>query len=121
VNSNQRVKSNQRVTKKQRVNRKQRKALIGVSAVVLVGVVVALVVGLGGGSSKPALTHVAFARLWTRTVIGTPRNTVLSSWPKPYQTYPDGFRNQCFEWWDKPLSLYNLCFHKGVLVTKSIA
>jgi hypothetical protein len=96
------------------------KLVIAVS-VVVIGVAVGLAVGLSGGGSKPTLTHVAYARLWTRTVIGTPRTTVLSNWPKPYQTYPDGFKNQCFEWWDRPLSLYNLCFRKGVLVTKSIA
>jgi hypothetical protein len=104
--------------------RRRRNITIGISGgVVAVAVVVAvLAISLSGGSSKPpGLTHLAYARLWTRTVIGTPRTTVLANWPKPYQTYPDGFKNQCFEWWDKPLSLYNLCFRRGVLVTKSIA
>ena len=95
--------------------------LVGAATFVVVGVAVGLTLVLTAGGTKPAVTHVAYARLWTKTIIGTPRATVLGTWPKPYQTYPDGFKNQCFEWWDRPFSLYNLCFKKGVLVTKSIA
>jgi len=85
-------------------------------------VAVALVVVLTKSDSKPQeLNHVAYARLWSGTAVGTQLDTVLAKWPEPYQTYSDGFKNQCYEWWDKPLSLYNLCFKKGVLVTKSLA
>jgi hypothetical protein len=75
----------------------------------------------GGGKSETTLNHVAYARLWTKTTRGTPVATVLGSWPAPYQTYHDGFQNMCYEWWDSPVRLYNLCFKKGVLVTKSFA
>jgi hypothetical protein len=95
--------------------------LVGATTTVVAAVAIVLAITLGGSSSKPKLSHVAYARLWTRTVIGASRETVLGDWPTPYQSYPDGFKNQCFEWWDRPFSLYNLCFRKGVLVTKSIA
>jgi hypothetical protein len=102
--------------------RRKRWIIAIVAVVVIAGASVALAVGLSGGGSTPTLTHVAFARLYTETAIGDSRTKVMSEWPKkPYQTYSDGFKNQCFEWWDRPLSLYNLCFRKGVLVTKSLA
>ena len=45
----------------------------------------------------------------------------LHTWPEPYQTYLDQYRQQCFEWWDKGYSLYNLCFSKkGLLALKAI-
>ena len=100
---------------------------------ILLGGVAALVVvvavGLGiwlstrddSTTTVPTLSHVAYARLWNATVIGTPQATVLAKWPEPYQVYPDNFKNDCFEWWDKPQHLYNLCFKEGVLVAKSIA
>ena len=89
--------------------------------IVLAGLAAGLAIGLSTSGSTPPLSHVAYARLWVRTTIGSPRAEVLSDWPKhPYQSYLDGFQNQCFEWWDKPLNLYNLCFRKGILITKSI-
>jgi hypothetical protein len=78
-------------------------------------------VGLSSGGSTPQLNHVAYARLWIKTSLGSRQDVVLPEWPKPYQTYSDGTKNECYEWWDRPLSLYNLCFKKGVLVAKSIA
>jgi hypothetical protein len=96
--------------------------LVGVATfAVVVGLVVGLTIWLTGGSTKPGkLSHVAYARLWSRTSIGSPMDKVLGQWPKPYQIYPDSSRNHCFEWWDRPFILYNLCFNKGVLVTKSL-
>jgi hypothetical protein len=75
----------------------------------------------GETTTQTNLNHVAYARLWNATIIGTPKDTVLGRWPGGYQVYPDGARNECFQWFDRPIRLYNLCFKKGVLVTKSIA
>jgi hypothetical protein len=95
-------------------------AVAFVGIVVAVGVVVMKVTS-DNGSSSHQLNHVAYARLWSGTTVGSRLDAVLAKWPEPYQTYSDGFKNQCYEWWDRPLSLYNLCFKKGVLVTKSLA
>jgi hypothetical protein len=72
----------------------------------------------GDGTKEP--TAVAYARLWSGTQIGSSMTTVLARWPKPYQKYADGSQQQCFEWWDKPIYLYNLCFKNEVLVSKDI-
>jgi hypothetical protein len=89
-------------------------------------VVVALAAGLtafltsGGGKGTKQPNAVAYAQLWSGTRIGSSMPTVLARWPKPYQKYADGSQQQCFEWWDKPTYLYNLCFKDGVLASKDI-
>ena len=46
---------------------------------------------------------------------------MLARWPKkPYQHYVDNLKDECFEWQDKPLYLYNLCFKGGVLRSKEL-
>ena len=57
----------------------------------------------------------------TATVLHT-KISVLDKWPKPYQIYHDAYFHRCYEWWDKPLFLYNLCFDRGsgVLVNKEL-
>jgi hypothetical protein len=98
-----------------------RTRLIVVAAAV---VVVALIVGItvfatSRGSSTPTPTHVAFRQLFNSAVVGETKISVLSQWPKPYQTYtasPD----QCFEWYDNHVALYNLCFLNGVLHAKDL-
>jgi hypothetical protein len=67
------------------------------------------------------LSHADYARLWKRTRVGESKSTVLARWPKkPYQHYSDNLKDDCFEWLDKPLYLYNLCFKGGVLRSKSL-
>ncbi len=72
------------------------------------------------GTSTPQLSEVAYGLLFNAAVVHKTRINVLSQWPKPpYQTYTSG-PETCFEWWDKPVALYNLCFLNGLLVDKSI-
>jgi hypothetical protein len=87
---------------------------------VVVGLAVGLTLGLTGGK-QTKLDHAGYARLWTTTSVGSQQAAVLKRWPKPYSVYHDGFANQCYEWSDYPAYLYNLCFKKGVLITKSLA
>lgn len=92
--------------------------------VVVAVLVVALIVGVtvfatSNGSSNPEPTHVAFRQLFNSAVVGQTKLSVLSQWPKPYQTYtaaPD----QCYEWYDSHVALYNLCFLNGVLHAKDL-
>jgi hypothetical protein len=93
--------------------------------VVVAGViVVALIVGITvlatrKSSSNPSPTHFAYRQLFDAAVVGQTKISVLSQWPKPYQTYtatPD----QCFEWYDQHVALYNLCFLNGVLHAKDL-
>jgi hypothetical protein len=84
----------------------------------------------GGSGSKPAttavvthparLSHRQYALLYTDAVIHKTRISVLAHWPSPpYQHYIYSDQT-CYEWWDKPIALYNLCFKNGVLTTKAI-
>jgi len=92
--------------------------------VVVAVLVVALIVGItvlatSTGSSNPEPSHVAYRQLFNSAVVGQTKLSVLSQWPKPYQTYtatPD----QCFEWYDSHVALYNLCFLNGVLHAKDL-
>jgi hypothetical protein len=98
-------------------------------AFIAIGVGVWFAVVAGGGTkpkaqaaatTTPALTHEAYALLYTDSVVHKTRISVLNKWPKPpYQTYHAG-QQRCFEWWDKPVALYNLCFVKGLLSDKAI-
>jgi hypothetical protein len=92
----------------------------GIAALVVVGLAVGLTLGLSGGK-KSTMSHAGYARLWTSTSVGSQQAAVLKRWPKPYNVYHDGFSNQCYEWSDYPAYLYNLCFKKGILITKSLA
>ena len=95
--------------------------VIAAAAVVVVGLAVGLTVWLTNGSSEPAPpTHQAYQQLFTSAVVRQTRIAVLDKWPKPYQTYHDSYKHQCYEWWDKPVALYSLCFKDGTLVNKDI-
>jgi hypothetical protein len=119
-----------------------RNILAAVTAFVAVVAVVALIVWAtagGGGhgtaattaattgatasssSGHPAtLTHRQFALLYLHAILHKTRISVLSQWPRPpYQHYTSGTQT-CYEWWDKPIALYNLCFRNGVLTLKAI-
>src|SRR5579872_5644387 len=101
---------------------------VAVAIVVIVGIVLGVV--LANSSSKtPAaaptrpsrLNHIQYVRLFESTVIGKTRISSLSSWPAPYQAYHDQYGHACYEWWDKPNDLFNLCFTtKGVLWAKVV-
>jgi hypothetical protein len=99
---------------------------VAAATVAAVGLAVGLTLGLRGGDEKkgPAvrnLTHAEYAHLYKSAVIGTTRIAVLDRWPKPpYQRYHDGKGDLCFEWFDKPVALYNLCFKNDVLADKAI-
>ena len=46
---------------------------------------------------------------------------MIKRWPKdPYQHYTDNLKDDCFEWSNEPLYLYNLCFSDGVLRSKDL-
>jgi hypothetical protein len=104
--------------------------------VVVVGAVIGGIVlaTSGGGKRAPAtatttaaarthpahLSHRELALLYTGAVLYKTRISVLAQWPTPpYQHYISG-KQDCYEWWDKPIALYNLCFRNGVLTTKAI-
>jgi len=72
-------------------------------------------------SQHPAkLSHRQYALLYLHAVLHKTRIDVLKEWPSPpYQHYSSGTQT-CYEWWDKPIALYNLCFRNGVLTLKAI-
>ena len=94
--------------------------IVVASAVVLVALVVGITIFATSKSTpKAAPTHLAFRQLFESAVVGKTTISVLSQWPKPYQSYtakPD----QCFEWYDNHVALYNLCFLNGVLHAKDL-
>ena len=100
---------------------------IAVSGVVGIAVALALVGWLVASRDNSAsdrlasLSHSGYAQLWQQAVAGHSTTQILNDWPKPYQHYSDGSGNDCYEWDDKPVRLYNLCFKHGVLVSKSLA
>jgi hypothetical protein len=71
-------------------------------------------------ATMPLLSHRQYALLYLNAVISKTRISVLNNWPKPpYQHYRSGHED-CYEWWDKPIALYNLCFENGILTDKAI-
>jgi hypothetical protein len=97
-------------------------AVVSVAAAAAVALTITLTGG--GGQNEPGsgqLSHAEFARLWQETHVGESREAVLARWPKPaYQHYTDNLKDDCFEWSDKPVYLYNLCFFGGVLRSKDL-
>ena len=72
-----------------------------------------------GQLESKQLSHEDFARLFAETRVGDEKDAVLGRWPiDPYQHYRDNLEDDCYEWSDTPLYLYNLCFTEGVLRTK---
>jgi hypothetical protein len=96
------------------------RVIVVVAAVLVVALIVGItVLATSKGSSNPPPSHVAYRQLFNSAVVGQTKLSVLSQWPKPYQTYtaaPD----QCFEWYDSHVALYNLCFLNGVLHAKDL-
>jgi hypothetical protein len=97
------------------------RVIVVAAAVVIVAVIVGITVlaTSSSGSSNPSPTHFAYRQLFNSAVVGQTKIAVLSQWPKPYQVYtakPD----QCFEWYDNHVALYNLCFLNGVLHAKDL-
>jgi hypothetical protein len=105
--------------------RRRTKAVLAVGtavAVVALGVGIGLWVSSSGTTSTSGTAgRASYATLWREAVAGKTRMDVLRRWPKPYQHYVDGNANDCYEWEQKPVKLYNLCFKHGVLQTKSLA
>ncbi|MBV8080575.1 MAG: hypothetical protein JO186_09415 [Actinobacteria bacterium] len=99
------------------------KLIIGGAVVVVAGLVAGLVVALSSNGGTTTLSHQEYATLFADAQVLHTKITVLNDWPRPYQTYHDGYMHRCYEWWDKPLYLYNLCFDRytGVLVNKELA
>jgi len=65
--------------------------------------------------------HKAFSALYNGAVVHQTHIAVLHRWPKPpYQTFRSG-ANQCYEWYDRPVALYTLCFKDGILTDKAIS
>jgi len=109
-------------------------ALAAVVVLAVVGLSVGLPLGLRSSGHSPAresagppprtgtLSHAAYAKLYNSAVLGQTTSAVLKQWPSPpYQRYHSGSGLLCYEWWDKPVALYNLCFNgKGVLEDKAI-
>jgi hypothetical protein len=97
---------------------------IGVGLIAVAAV--ALAVALAGNGDPEQLeskqvSHEDFARLFAETRVGDEQDATLARWPiDPYQHYADNLADDCYEWSDTPLYLYNLCFKDGVLRTKDI-
>ena len=69
---------------------------------------------------NPQLSHRPFALLYLGAIVHKSRVSILKKWPSPpYQQFTSGPQT-CYEWWDKPVALYNLCFQNGLLTTKAI-
>jgi hypothetical protein len=99
-----------------------RRWLLVVLAIV---VVVAVAAGVSAwlatrGSSEPQLTHRDYAALFGSAVVHQTKIAFIKKWPKPYQVYHDSYQHQCYEWYDKPIALYSLCFKNGTLVNKDL-
>src|SRR5438477_2324780 len=97
------------------MNSKRTKLIIGAAAAVAVALAVGLTLWLtsGSGTASRAATHQAYAELFANATVLHTKIGVLDKWPKPYQVYHDAYMHKCYEWWDKPLFLYNLCFDRG--------
>jgi hypothetical protein len=97
---------------------------IGVGLIAVAAV--ALVLALTGTEDAPQreskeFSHEDFAKVFAQTRVGDEMDATLARWPiDPYQHYPDNLADDCYEWSDTPLYLYNLCFKDGVLRTKDI-
>jgi len=82
---------------------------------------------MGGGGAKQQprseeMTHSDYALVWQQTRVGEAKDVVLARWPTPpYQHYKDNLKDDCFEWSDEPVYLYNLCFIGGVLRSKDLS
>ena len=96
---------------------------------VVLGIVVVVLIGAGVGSwfafgagddSGPQLNHRDYAALFGSAVVRQTKISYLKQWPKPYQTYHDSYQHECYEWYDKPIALYSLCFKNGLLVNKDL-
>ncbi len=101
----------------------RKKTYLGAAAVLVLALVVGVAVALTtGGKAAPPPSHQAYAQLFANASIGQTTIGVLDDWPKPYQTYHDSYKHQCYEWWDKPIVLYSLCFDRKskTLVNKDI-
>jgi hypothetical protein len=104
----------------------RRRWLLAIGIGVIAVAAVALVLAFTGNEDTPQLeskqfSHEDFARLFAETREGDDKDAVLRRWPiDPYQHYRDNLADDCYEWSDTPLYLYNLCFTEGVLRTKDI-
>ena len=88
-------------------------------AAVAIGVTVGLVTRGSSKAKPPAPSPAAYALLYAEMIVGKTTTAILSQWPPPYQTYRSGNNgDQCYEWYDQPRTLYNLCFKNGVLAFK---
>ena len=98
------------------------KLIIAGVVLVLAGLAAGLTVALTSSSASTTVSHKEYAQLFARATIAQTKITVLNQWPKPYQIYHDAYFHRCYEWWDKPLFLYNLCFDRknGILVNKEL-
>jgi hypothetical protein len=95
--------------------------VIGAGVVAAAAAAAALSVALTGGGAKGPPSHADYGRLWGGTHVGEPKDAVLARWPKvPYQHYKDNLKDDCYEWSDEPVYLYNLCFKDGVLRSKTL-
>jgi hypothetical protein len=51
----------------------------------------------------------------------SPAGPTIAEWPKPTQgPFTQGSNDTCYEWYDKPIAIYSLCFKNGVLADKAI-
>ena len=85
------------------------------------GLAVGLTLWLTRGGAKPPPSHEEYALLFRTAARRQSQSAVLKRWPEPYNTYHDGGGNRCYEWFDKGVALYNLCFKNGKLFSKELA
>ncbi len=95
------------------------RVIVVAAAVLIVALIVGITIFATKSNSKPTPSHLAFRQLFDSAVVGQTKISVISQWPKPYQIYtakPD----ECYEWYDTQVALYNLCFLNGVLHAKDL-
>jgi hypothetical protein len=101
---------------------KRQKLVVATAVLVIVALAVGLTVWLTSGDDKsPQPSHQEYAKLFANALLRQTKISYLDKWPEPYQVYHDSYQHRCYEWWDKPILLYSLCFgNNGVLVNKDI-
>jgi hypothetical protein len=100
----------------------RKRAVIGAVVIsLLVGAAVAGIVISRSNGKAGVPSHAVYARMYAAAIPGKTRISVLDQWPKPpYQSYHDNFDDQCYQWREVHVALYNLCFRRGTLAFKTV-
>jgi hypothetical protein len=102
------------------MTRKRAALAATVISLLVVGVVAGVVVLHTGGDSPPP-SHASYAEMYEAAIPGRTKISSVENWPRPPdQSYHDNFNDQCYQWRDPHVALYNLCFRHGTLAFKEV-